>query len=251
MLIGMGRPPAACGWLPAEWPADYFPLGGEPDHCGGWRSFVRSVLDDRRDTIPPDHSQYGWLTLTRATRLLAHNHGLITTERLLAPLPAARDDARREAFPLLDGLVIAGRSRAEPATADTPGRDAPRPSAPTPPQVLAPESVRWLGEALALLGEATTGLADFGERAQMIGSDGAGNPLCVEAPSGAVVLLDHEDRFHTRQYVNSGVGQLAECLLAFTGERDPDRFRAAARAIDPPAMAERSFWWQEAAGLGS
>jgi hypothetical protein len=31
---------------------------------------------------------------------------------------------------------------------------------------------------------------------------------------------------------------------------EPERFRAAALAIDPAAMAERSFWWQEAAGLG-
>ena len=86
---------------------------------------------------------------------------------------------------------------------------------------------------------------------RVIGSDGAGNPICVEQPSGAVVLLDHEDRFRTRQFVNSGVGQLAECLLAYMGERDPDRFRAALQVIDPPAVAERSFWWHEAAGLGT
>ena len=85
---------------------------------------------------------------------------------------------------------------------------------------------------------------------RVIGSDGAGNPICVEQPSGAVVLLDHEDRFHTRQFVNSSVGQLSECLLAYMGERDPERFRVAVRAIDPAAMAERSFWWHAAAGLG-
>jgi hypothetical protein len=86
---------------------------------------------------------------------------------------------------------------------------------------------------------------------RMIGSDGAGNPICVEAGSGAVWLLDHEDRFRTRQFVNSGVGQLAECLLAYFGERDPERFRAAVMTIDPPALAERAFWWHEAAGLGA
>jgi hypothetical protein len=85
---------------------------------------------------------------------------------------------------------------------------------------------------------------------QMIGSDGAGNPICVERGTGAVVLLDHEDRFCTRQFVNSSVRQLAECLLAYMGERDPERFRSAVRAIDPAALAERSFWWHEAAGLG-
>ena len=68
-------------------------------------------------------------------------------------------------------------------------------------------------------------------------------------PGGAVVLLDHEDRFRTRQFVNSGVSQLAECLLAYVGEQQPERFRSAVRAIDPPALAERSFWWHAAAGL--
>ena len=84
---------------------------------------------------------------------------------------------------------------------------------------------------------------------RMIGSDGAGNPICVGA-DGAVWLLDHEDRFRTRQFVNSGVGQLAECLLAYFGERDPERFRTAVVKIDPPALAERAFWWHEAAVLG-
>jgi hypothetical protein len=84
-----------------------------------------------------------------------------------------------------------------------------------------------------------------------IGSDGAGNPICIEQGTGSVVLLDHEDRFRTRQFVNSGVRQLAECLLAFLGEQDPERFRAAVRAIDPAALAEGSFWQHEAAGLGT
>ena len=84
---------------------------------------------------------------------------------------------------------------------------------------------------------------------RMIGSDGAGNPICVEQGTRAVVMLDHEDWFRTRQAVNSSVRQLAECLLAYMGEREPERFREAARAIDPAAMADRSFWWHEAAGL--
>jgi hypothetical protein len=83
----------------------------------------------------------------------------------------------------------------------------------------------------------------------MIGSDGAGNPICVEQGVGAVVMLDHEDWFRTRQFVNSSVGQLAECLLAYMGEREPERFRSVVRAIDPAALAEGSFWWHEAAGL--
>jgi hypothetical protein len=84
----------------------------------------------------------------------------------------------------------------------------------------------------------------------MIGSDGAGNPICVEQGAGAIVLLDHEDQFRTRKFVNTSVRQLAECLLAYMGETDPERFRAAVRTIDPAAIVERSFWWYEAAELG-
>lgn len=86
---------------------------------------------------------------------------------------------------------------------------------------------------------------------QMIGSDGAGNPICIENGTGAVVLLDHEDRFRTRQFVNSSVRHLAECLLAYMGEHDPERFRTAVTAVDPAALIERSFWWHEVAGLAA
>ena len=86
---------------------------------------------------------------------------------------------------------------------------------------------------------------------RMIGSDGAGNPLCVEQGIGSVALLDHEDRFRTRQFMNSSVRQLAECMLAYMGERDPEQFRAAVRSIDAAALADQSFWWHEAAGLGA
>lgn len=86
---------------------------------------------------------------------------------------------------------------------------------------------------------------------RVIGSDGAGNPICVEAASGVVWLLDHEDQFRSHQFVNTGVPQLAECLLAFCGERSPERFRSAVRSIDPPALAEQSFWWHEAACLAA
>lgn len=76
---------------------------------------------------------------------------------------------------------------------------------------------------------------------RMIGSDGAGNPICLEFNSGAIVLLDHEDRFHIRQFVNGSVRQLAECLIAYMGEHDSDRFRAAIQPIDAAALAEGHF----------
>lgn len=81
---------------------------------------------------------------------------------------------------------------------------------------------------------------------RVIGADGAGNPVCVEEGTGAVVLLDHEDRFHTRQFINSSVRQLAECLLAYMGERDTERFRSAVRAIDAAGLTEHAFWWGQA-----
>jgi SUKH-4 immunity protein of toxin-antitoxin system len=85
---------------------------------------------------------------------------------------------------------------------------------------------------------------------RMIGSDGAGNLICIEKRTSVVVLLDHEDWFRTRQFVNSSIRQLAECLLAYMGEHDPTRFQSAVEAIDPAALAEKSFWWHEAAVLG-
>jgi hypothetical protein len=81
---------------------------------------------------------------------------------------------------------------------------------------------------------------------RMIGADEADNPVCIEQATGAVVSLDHEDQFYTRQFINSSVRQLAECLLAYMGENDATRFRAAVQAIDPAAMAEERFWWYEA-----
>src|SRR6188508_743519 len=62
---------------------------------------------------------------------------------------------------------------------------------------------------------------------RVIGSDGAGNPICLTSDVNEVWLLDHEDGFRTRQFINTGVPQLAECLLAYMGEQDSQRFRAA------------------------
>jgi hypothetical protein len=80
---------------------------------------------------------------------------------------------------------------------------------------------------------------------RVIGFDGAGNPICIEQGTGAVVLVDHEDWFRPHQFINSSVRQLAECLLAYMGEKDATRFRAAVQGIDAAAMAEESFWWYE------
>ncbi len=83
----------------------------------------------------------------------------------------------------------------------------------------------------------------------MIGIDGAGNPVCIEEPSGCIWVLDHEDNFRSRLFMNSGISCLAESLLAYMGESDAERFREAIRAIDARALSEGTFWWHEAAGL--
>lgn len=82
----------------------------------------------------------------------------------------------------------------------------------------------------------------------MIGSDGAGNPLCADE-AGAVWMLDHEDSFRTREFVNSSVHLLAECLLAAQGENDPARMLAAVTNIDPPAAKNGCFWPQASQDL--
>jgi len=68
----------------------------------------------------------------------------------------------------------------------------------------------------------------------------------------AFPVLEHaEDGFLTRQFVNTSVAQLAECLLACTGENQPARLRAAIKNIDPPAAAANSFWDEAVRNLGS
>ena len=86
---------------------------------------------------------------------------------------------------------------------------------------------------------------------RVVGSDGSGNPICVDESTGAVVILDRDCRFRAMQFVNSSVRQLGECLLSYMGESDPERFRAAVTEIDPNAMAERVFWWQEVENLAA
>jgi len=85
----------------------------------------------------------------------------------------------------------------------------------------------------------------------MIGSDGAGNPICLDMDTGEVLLLDHEDDFRTWTFINSSIKQLSECLLAYYCEDDRDRFRGFVSEVDPRAIQERSFWWHESADLGS
>jgi len=83
----------------------------------------------------------------------------------------------------------------------------------------------------------------------MLGSDGCGNPICMSARNGAIWMLDHEDHFKTRQFVNSSVALLAECLLAYMGENDPAALLASVHHLDRPAAKKGTFWGEAAVGL--
>jgi hypothetical protein len=75
----------------------------------------------------------------------------------------------------------------------------------------------------------------------VVGSDGAGNPLCVDTSlDGEVVMLDHEDGFRTRTFVASSVVTLAEALL-LVQTKPHSEFVARLRSLDPRAADDRAF----------
>jgi hypothetical protein len=48
----------------------------------------------------------------------------------------------------------------------------------------------------------------------VLGSDGAGNPLCLDSKDhGKIFMVDHDDAFRSRSLMASSVPQLAEALL--------------------------------------
>ena len=84
---------------------------------------------------------------------------------------------------------------------------------------------------------------------RVIGSDGAGNPLCIDtAADDIVVMLDHEDRFTTTQFVASSVSALAEALLLLHIIPRED-FLSALHRCDPPAAHPDAFLPREFAML--
>ncbi len=58
-------------------------------------------------------------------------------------------------------------------------------------------------------------LAPEYNRYRVVGSNGSGDPLCIdESCGGQIIYLNHDDNFH-RVLINSSVPQLAESLLVF------------------------------------
>jgi hypothetical protein len=95
--------------------------------------------------------------------------------------------------------------------------------------------------------EEMQGLAHYG----LIGSDGAGNPICIDERDGRVILIDHELLFDPKSeerrvtFVNSSIAQLAESLLLVNTLPSSAQLEAI-KQIDEAAVAEGAFWSYEA-----
>ena len=107
-------------------------------------------------------------------------------------------------------------------------------------------------------------------RYRIIGSNGYGDPVCVDTQGeGRVVYLLHDDDMAVR-FMNSSVPQLAYSLLAFRtvvaqtqaingedafleGKIPPevvDQFITAMESIDPEAIKADHFWFKSIVGEG-
>jgi hypothetical protein len=98
--------------------------------------------------------------------------------------------------------------------------------------------------------EERQGLEHYG----VIGSDGAGNPICVDEREGRVVLVEHELLFDPKSeerrvtFVNSSIAQLAESLFLVSTLPSSSRLEAIEQ-IDKAAAAKATFWSYEAIDL--
>jgi len=107
-------------------------------------------------------------------------------------------------------------------------------------------------------------------RYRIIGSNGYGDPVCVDTESaGRVFYLLHDDGLAPR-FMNSSIPQLAYSLLAFRqvvsdanaiGGKNAylegcipsevvDRFITQMETIDPPAISSDHFWFHSIVGEG-
>lgn len=104
----------------------------------------------------------------------------------------------------------------------------------------------------------------------IIGSDGGGNPICIDSAShDRILLLDHEQAFEKIGVVNVNVRELAHCLFAFKEfianikqELGSDAYIGAKytqtqvanlkkrlEEIDPELLLNSDFWEQEIENL--
>lgn len=88
------------------------------------------------------------------------------------------------------------------------------------------------------------------ETCLMLGSDGAGSPICIDERDGTIVLLDHELPFDAKRllkritFINSSVSQLAECLLEYNANLESPSLDKV-REIDAAAASPNTFWFME------
>jgi hypothetical protein len=108
------------------------------------------------------------------------------------------------------------------------------------------------------------GLPKGFSRYYIIGSNGSGDPICIdEANEGAIVLLNHDCKFKS-VFVNTSVMQIAESLLAYRDlvndaikENGTDAYldwnipiclleqtKSVIQKIDPVALEKETFWFQ-------
>lgn len=82
---------------------------------------------------------------------------------------------------------------------------------------------------------------DFLSRYHILGSDGSGNPICIDTEEhGSIFMVDHDDAFRSRLLVASSVPQLAEALL-IVHTRPREQFVRFFEKIDPTACAPDTF----------
>lgn len=85
------------------------------------------------------------------------------------------------------------------------------------------------------------------ENYALIGSDGSGNPICVDERDGRIVAIEHELLFTTNagerrvMFVNSSAAQLAECLLLVAAHPRNTGLEAI-KQIDESAAVQGAFW---------
>ncbi|QIF00604.1 SUKH-4 family immunity protein [Roseimicrobium sp. ORNL1] len=76
----------------------------------------------------------------------------------------------------------------------------------------------------------------------VLGSDNYGDSLCLDASrGGAIVCLNHEDRFQTSQFVASSVATLAEALLLINTKVPYSEFIRQLSLVDSPAANESAY----------
>lgn len=86
------------------------------------------------------------------------------------------------------------------------------------------------------------------ENYYVLGEDGGGNPVCIHEVDGDIWLLDHEDFFQSRKFINSSLRQFLEfsllSLRVWVGEMNSSDLLEPMKATDLKAMSPEHTWLQ-------